>query len=42
VNTWLESSGHRMFPALRVEVRGDADICARLATPKPRLLFGSS
>jgi len=31
-----------MFPAHRVEGRGDADICTRLATPKPPLLLGSS
>jgi len=27
-----------MFPALRVEVRRNANICTRLATPKPPLL----
>ena len=30
-----------MLPALRVEVRGDADISTRLAIPKPPLLLGS-
>jgi len=31
-----------MFPALKVEVTGDADISTRLATHKPLLLLGIS